>query len=135
MSLLLTSCSSWERTTAVGVGSGAAIGASYGVVGNYDTKSTIILSATGAVIGAGVGFAIHKLFKEKKYSESFEKVSDPSLPEEAKKQIPILLSPKIRRRWVPPKTEGKKRHGGYWMYEIERPMRWADEQPESQESP
>ncbi len=55
------------------------------------------------------------------------KQTDPSDSKKSKEsEGPKLLSPKVRRVWVPAKIEGDKYFDGHYMYVIEKQTTWSN---------
>jgi len=53
-SALAAGCATWQNTTLAGAATGAGIGLTYGIAGNYDDRSTLILGTGGTILGFGL---------------------------------------------------------------------------------
>jgi outer membrane protein OmpA-like peptidoglycan-associated protein len=76
--ILLTSCATEKKRTAIGAGAGAVVGAGLGAIIGHQTGHTgagaAIGAATGAVIGGGIGYYLDKQAAELKKIQGIENV-------------------------------------------------------------
>lgn len=121
LSFLLSSCSTMKRNTFIGASLGATAGSIGGtVIGapNNPVPGALVGTATGAAIGALIGFLTEpKTSKQVDVSVAGSKSSD--------LDSPSVMSPEVRRLWVPDKIEGNKYIKGHYMYVIERGTVWT----------
>mgnify|MGYP001164701239 FL=1 len=114
--LLQVSCSTMPKTvllgTAIGVGTGGAIGSQSG--------KTETGAAFGALLGAGLSYLILKSSEKK----TTAKVLSPEKLELDDVDSPFLKSPKVRKYWQNDKIEGRRFVKGHWIYEIEEQPTW-----------
>lgn len=117
--LMLTSCSTVEKS----IGLGAAIGGTAGgAIGNRDgsynrDKATMQGAAIGAILGGLIGYAAHK-DKSKTQSPNIEKVG-------LEPKAPSLTAPRVRRVFVPARIEGDRYIDGHYEYVIEKTSGWS----------
>lgn len=121
--LLLSSCSTPEKS----IGLGAAIGGSIGgAIGNQSGSggqrdaSTIQGLAIGAALGSLIGYAGYAGKKETKAKPDLRVEPLGQMP-----QGPSLSAPKVRRVWVPAQIEGDKYIDGHFVYVIEKTSQWS----------
>lgn len=76
--ILLTSCATENKRTAVGAGAGAVVGAGIGAIIGHQTGHTgagaAIGGATGALLGGGIGYYLDKQAAELKKIQGIENV-------------------------------------------------------------
>lgn len=119
ITLMISACSSMEKSIALGAAIGGTAG---GAIGNQDgsynrDKSTVQGAAIGAVLGGLIAYAAHKQEEKKQVPQTGK------LDLDAK--APSLTAPKVRRVWVPARIEGDKYIDGHFEYVIEKTSTWS----------
>lgn len=119
LSIMISACSSMEKSIALGAAIGGSAG---GAIGNADgsynrDKSTVQGAAIGAVLGGLIGYAAHKHEGKKQIT--------PNGKAELEPKAPSLTAPKVRRVWVPARIEGDRYIDGHFQYVIEKTSTWS----------
>ncbi|MGE4133303.1 MAG: hypothetical protein AB7F86_16790 [Bdellovibrionales bacterium] len=117
--LILTACTTVEKSIALGAAVGGTAG---GAIGNKDgtynrDKATVQGVAIGAILGGLIGYAAHK-DKSKTQNTPIEKVG-------LEPKAPSLTAPRVRRVFVPARIEGDKYIDGHYEYVIEKATGWS----------
>lgn len=112
--LSILGCSSVNKRTLIG----AAIGGTIGTVIGHQQQN----QAAGLVAGAAIGSFIGSASAQNASSAKSKQTSEPNFEPDA----PKLLSPKVRRIWVPARIEGEKYFEGHYMYVIEKQTTWSN---------
>jgi uncharacterized protein YcfJ len=130
ISVMLSSCATQTKSTAlggvVGAGTGAALGGIIdpGKNGEYRTRNVIIGSAVGGIAGAFAGSAIFES-SEKKKQEAYESGQKSAKAELSKQgHMPDLKNPKVEARWIEGKVVGNRYIDGHFEYIIIEPAHW-----------
>ena len=131
--ILITGCSTLDKSMALGGALGAGTLGSFGGLAtsnmdsHFQTKTMILSSALGGLIGMGVASVIYKQDKGKKEEwgkrrfTTYEKVmADPM-----KTNKPDLTKPRIETRWVKGQVVGDKYIEGHFEYIIVEPTHWG----------
>ncbi len=115
--IMVCSCSSLDQSIGLGVGAGAATGFSTSKLLHYNTKGTLVLTGTGALIGGIIGLLVHP--KQVFDTDSNSTAIYPSL-----RQSPPIRNAEMDELWVPDSIEGEKFIEGHKVHIIKRPAHW-----------
>lgn len=125
--LLQTGCSSMGKSvglgSAIGAGTGAAIGGILSQDGKYRTRNVIIGAGVGAVAGGFAGNAIHES-NEKDKELAYLKGKEAQRKASKNQATPSLQQPKVEAIWVESKISGNRYIEGHFEYVITEPTRW-----------
>ncbi len=125
--LLQTGCSSMGKSvglgSAIGAGTGAAIGGILSHDGKYRTRNVIIGAGVGAVAGGFAGNAIHES-NEKDKELAYLKGKEAERKSSKAVSPPSLQQPKVEAVWVESKVVGNRYIEGHFEYIITEPTRW-----------
>lgn len=125
--LLQTGCSSMGKSvglgSAIGAGTGAAIGGILSQDGKYRTRNVIIGAGVGAVAGGFAGNAIHES-NEKDKELAYLKGKEAQRKSSKAGSPPSLQQPKVEAVWVESKVVGNRYIEGHFEYIITEPTRW-----------
>ncbi len=125
--LLQTGCSSMGKSvglgSAIGAGTGAAIGGILSQDGKYRTRNVIIGAGVGAVAGGFAGNAIHES-NEKDKELAYLKGKEAERKSSKLGSPPSLQQPKVEAVWVESKVVGNRYIEGHFEYIITEPTRW-----------
>lgn len=125
--LLQTGCSTMGKSvglgSAIGAGTGAAIGGILSQDGKYRTRNVIIGAGVGAVAGGLAGNAIHES-NEKDKELAYLKGKEAQRKSSKAGSPPSLQQPKVEAVWVESKVQGNRYIEGHFEYIITEPTRW-----------
>lgn len=125
--LLQTGCSTMGKSvglgSAIGAGTGAAIGGILSQDGKYRTRNVIIGAGVGAVAGGFAGNAIHES-NEKDKELAYLKGKEAQRKSSKTGTPPSLQQPKVEAVWVESKVQGNRYIEGHFEYIITEPTRW-----------
>lgn len=125
--LLQTGCSTMGKSvglgSAIGAGTGAAIGGILSQDGKYRTRNVIIGAGVGAVAGGFAGNAIHES-NEKDRELAYLKGKEAQRKSSKAGSPPSLQQPKVEAVWVESKVHGNRYIEGHFEYIITEPTRW-----------
>jgi hypothetical protein len=125
--LLQTGCSTMGKSvglgSAIGAGTGAAIGGILSQDGKYRTRNVIIGAGVGAVAGGFAGNAIHES-NEKDKELAYLKGKEAQRKSSKAGSPPSLQQPKVEAVWVESKVQGNRYIEGHFEYIITEPTRW-----------
>lgn len=125
--LLQTGCSTMGKSvglgSAIGAGTGAAIGGILSQDGKYRTRNVIIGAGVGAVAGGFAGNAIHES-NEKDKELAYLKGKEAQRKSSKAGNPPSLQQPKVEAVWVESKVQGNRYIEGHFEYIITEPTRW-----------
>jgi hypothetical protein len=125
--LLQTGCSSMGKSvglgSAIGAGTGAAIGGILSQDGKYRTRNVIIGAGVGAIAGGFAGNAIHES-NEKDKELSYLKGKEAQRKSSKAGNPPSLQQPKVEAIWVESKVQGNRYIEGHFEYIITESTRW-----------
>ena len=116
MPFLLCRCASIEKSVGLGVGIGAASGIAASQIAHYNTKGTVVLGLSGAVIGGVLAALLHK-----NPPETSTPVPAVSV---LKGNSPPLKNAEQDAIWVPDKIEGDRFEEGHRVFLIKKPAHW-----------
>ena len=134
--LILTSsgCSTLDKSMSLGGAIGAGAVGSFGGLAtsgynrNFQTKTVILSSALGGLVGMGIANIIHNQSKnneekekKKKKFTSYEQI----MANPMKTDKPDLIRPRIETRWVKGRVDGDKYIEGHFEYIIVEPTHWG----------
>lgn len=123
---LLTSCSTLQKSMLTGGAIGAGAGLVGSVAGNYDGRSTAIITATTTIGGALLGLIVHKIVEHNNQSDKDLGSKKKLIPKDTNDEVPSLSTPEVRRIWVPDSIEGENFIKGHWKYVIEKQSEWRN---------
>lgn len=115
---LIQGCASMEGNIGIGAGAGAAAGLGTGYALHYNTKGKIFTTATGAVVGAGVGFLMHKLFAKSDSSNVT------TAEKERLEKYPFLSGPEVSKICKDDEIQGNKFVEKHCIFVIDRNSFW-----------
>lgn len=122
-----TGCSSMGKSvslgSAIGAGTGAALGGIIGKDGKHRTRNVIIGAGVGAVAGGFAGSAIHENHKRDKQL-SYLQGKEAERKSLKGKATPSLQEPRVEAIWVENKIIGNRYIEGHYEYIITEPTRW-----------
>lgn len=125
--LLQTGCSSMGKSvglgSAIGAGTGAALGGIMSQDGKYRTRNVIIGAGVGAVAGGFAGSAIYGS-NERDKELAFLKGKEAERKSSKSQAAPALQEPKVEAVWVESKVVGNRYIDGHFEYVITEPTRW-----------
>lgn len=125
--LLQTGCSSMGKSvglgSAIGAGTGAALGGIMSQDGKYRTRNVIIGAGVGAVAGGFAGSAIYGS-NERDKELAFLKGKEAERKSSKGQATPALQEPKVEAVWVESKVVGNRYIEGHFEYVITEPTRW-----------
>ena len=125
--LLQTGCSSMGKSvglgSAIGAGTGAALGGIMSQDGKYRTRNVIIGAGVGAVAGGFAGSAIYGS-NERDKELAFLKGKEAERKSSKAQATPTLQEPKVEAVWVESKVVGNRYIEGHFEYVITEPTRW-----------
>ena len=125
--LLQTGCSSMGKSvglgSAIGAGTGAALGGIMSQDGKYRTRNVIIGAGVGAVAGGLAGSAIYGS-NERDKELAFLKGKEAERKSSKGQTTPALQEPKVEAVWVESKVVGNRYIDGHFEYIITEPTRW-----------
>lgn len=125
--LLQTGCSSIGKSvglgSAIGAGTGAALGGIMSQDGKYRTRNVIIGAGVGAVAGGFAGSAIYGS-NERDKELAFLKGKEAERKSSKGQATPALQEPKVEAVWVESKVVGNRYIEGHFEYVITEPTRW-----------
>lgn len=125
--LLQTGCSSMGKSvglgSAIGAGTGAALGGIMSQDGKYRTRNVIIGAGVGAVAGGFAGSAIYGS-NERDKELAFLKGKEAERKSSKGQATPVLQEPKVEAVWVESKVVGNRYIEGHFEYVITEPTRW-----------
>lgn len=125
--LLQTGCSSMGKSvglgSAIGAGTGAALGGIMSQDGKYRTRNVIIGAGVGAVAGGFAGSAIYGS-NERDKELAFLKGKEAERKSSKAQATPALQEPKVEAVWVESKVVGNRYIEGHFEYVITEPTRW-----------
>lgn len=125
--LLQTGCSSMGKSvglgSAIGAGTGAALGGILSQDGKYRTRNVIIGAGVGAVAGGFAGSAVYGN-NERDKELAFLKGKDAERKSSKGQATPALQEPKVEAIWVESKVVGNRYIEGHFEYIITEPTRW-----------
>lgn len=125
--LLQTGCSSMGKSvslgSAIGAGTGAAIGGVLSQDGKYRTRNVIIGAGVGAIAGGFAGSAVYGS-NERDKEMAFLKGKEAERKSSKAGSPPNLQQPKIEAVWVESKVVGNRYIEGHFEYIITEPTRW-----------
>lgn len=125
--LLQTGCSSMGKSvglgSAIGAGTGAALGGIMSQDGKYRTRNVIIGAGVGAVAGGFAGSAIYGS-NERDKELAFLKGKEAERKSSKGQATPALQEPKVEVVWVESKVVGNRYIEGHFEYVITEPTRW-----------
>lgn len=125
--LLQTGCSSMGKSvglgSAIGAGTGAALGGILSQDGKYRTRNVIIGAGVGAVAGGFAGSAVYGS-NERDKELAFLKGKEAERKSSKGKATPALQEPKVEAIWVESKVVGNRYIEGHFEYIITEPTRW-----------
>lgn len=124
---LQTGCSSMGKSvglgSAIGAGTGAALGGIMSQDGKYRTRNVIIGAGVGAVAGGFAGSAIYGS-NERDKELAFLKGKEAERKSSKGQATPALQEPKVEAVWVESKVVGNRYIEGHFEYVITEPTRW-----------
>lgn len=125
--LLQTGCSSMGKSvglgSAIGAGTGAALGGILSQDGKYRTRNVIIGAGVGAVAGGFAGSAVYGS-NERDKELAFLKGKEAERKTSKGQATPALQEPKVEAIWVESKVVGNRYIEGHFEYIITEPTRW-----------
>lgn len=125
--LLQTGCSSMGKSvglgSAIGAGTGAALGGIMSQDGKYRTRNVIVGAGVGAVAGGFAGSAIYGS-NERDKELAFLKGKEAERKSSKGQATPALQQPKVEAVWVESKVVGNRYIEGHFEYVITEPTRW-----------
>lgn len=125
--LLQTGCSSMGKSvglgSAIGAGTGAALGGILSQDGKYRTRNVIIGAGVGAVAGGFAGSAVYGN-NERDKELAFLKGKEAERKSSKGQATPALQEPKVEAIWVESKVVGNRYIEGHFEYIITEPTRW-----------
>lgn len=125
--LLQTGCSSMGKSvglgSAIGAGTGAALGGILSQDGKYRTRNVIIGAGVGAVAGGFAGSAVYGS-NERDKELAFLKGKEAERKTSKGQATPALQEPKVEAIWVESKVVGNRYIEGRFEYIITEPTRW-----------
>ena len=125
--LLQTGCSSMGKSvglgSAIGAGTGAALGGILSQDGKYRTRNVIIGAGVGAVAGGFAGSAVYGN-NERDKELAFLKGKEAERKSSKSQATPALQEPKVEAIWVESKVVGNRYIEGHFEYIITEPTRW-----------
>lgn len=125
--LLQTGCSSMGKSvglgSAIGAGTGAALGGILSQDGKYRTRNVIIGAGVGAVAGGFAGSAVYGN-NERDKELAFLKGKETERKSSKSQATPALQEPKVEASWVESKVVGNRYIEGHFEYIITEPTRW-----------
>ncbi len=125
--LLQTGCSSMGKSvglgSAIGAGTGAALGGILSQDGKYRTRNVIIGAGVGAVAGGFAGSAVYGN-NERDKELAFLKGKEAERKSSKNQATPALQEPKVEAIWVESKVVGNRYIEGHFEYIITEPTRW-----------
>ena len=125
--LLQTGCSSMGKSvglgSAIGAGTGAALGGILSQDGKYRTRNVIIGAGVGAVAGGFAGSAVYGS-NERDKELAFLKGKEAERKTSKGQAKPALQEPKVEAIWVESKVVGNRYIEGHFEYIITEPTRW-----------
>lgn len=125
--LLQTGCSSMGKSvglgSAIGAGTGAALGGILSQDGKYRTRNVIIGAGVGAVAGGFAGSAVYGS-NERDKELAFLKGKEAERKTSKGQSTPALQEPKVEAIWVESKVVGNRYIEGHFEYIITEPTRW-----------
>jgi outer membrane lipoprotein SlyB len=125
--LLQTGCSTMGKSvglgSAIGAGTGAALGGILSQDGKYRTRNVIIGAGVGAVAGGFAGSAVYGN-NERDKELAFLKGKEAERKSSKGQAPPVLQEPKVEAIWVESKVVGNRYIEGHFEYIITEPTRW-----------
>lgn len=125
--LLQTGCSSMGKSvglgSAIGAGTGAALGGILSQDGKYRTRNVIIGAGVGAVAGGFAGSAVYGS-NERDKELAFLKGKEAERKSSKGQATPSLQEPKVEAIWVESKVVGNRYIEGHFECIITEPTRW-----------
>ena len=125
--LLQTGCSSMGKSvglgSAIGAGTGAALGGILSQDGKYRTRNVIIGAGVGAVAGGFAGSAVYGS-NERDKELAFLKGKEAERKTSKGQAKSALQEPKVEAIWVESKVVGNRYIEGHFEYIITEPTRW-----------
>jgi len=125
--LIQTGCSTMGKSaslgTAIGAGTGAALGGILSQDGKYRTRNVIIGAGVGAVAGGFAGSAVYGN-NERDKELAFLKGKEAERKSSKGQATPALQEPKVEAIWVESKVVGNRYIEGHFEYIITEPTRW-----------
>lgn len=125
--LLQTGCSSMGKSvglgSAIGAGTGAALGGILSQDGKYRTRNVIIGAGVGAVAGGFAGSAVYGS-NERDKELAFLKGKEAERKSSKGQITPALQEPKVEAIWIESKVVGNRYIEGHFEYIITEPTRW-----------
>ena len=109
--------------SAIGAGTGAAIGGVLSQDGKYRTRNVIIGAGVGAIAGGFAGSAVYGS-NERDKEMAFLKGKEAERKSSKAGSPPNLQQPKIEAVWVESKVVGNRYIEGHFEYIITEPTRW-----------
>lgn len=126
--LLQTGCSSMGKSvglgSAIGAGTGAAIGGIMGQDGNYRTRNVVIGAGVGALAGGVTGAVLHENNEKDKELSYLRGKEAERKAAKSNPSTPALQQPKVEAVWVESKVVGNRYIEGHFEYVITEPTRW-----------
>jgi hypothetical protein len=126
--VMMSGCSSREKSAGLGASLGAGMGAALGGIidpgknGKYRTRNVIVGATVGAIAG---GFTGSSLFDQKEQEKEIQELRNQSKASGRAPTPPELQQPKVEAQWVESKVVGNKWIEGHYEYIISEPTRWA----------
>lgn len=109
--------------SAIGAGTGAALGGIMSQDGKYRTRNVIVGAGVGAVAGGFAGSAIYGS-NERDKELAFLKGKEAERKSSKGQATPALQQPKVEAVWVESKVVGNRYIEGHFEYVITEPTRW-----------
>lgn len=126
--VLQTGCSSMGKSvglgSAIGAGTGAALGGILSQDGKYRTRNVIIGAGVGAVAGGFAGSAVYGSNERDKELAFLKGKEAERKTSKGGQATPALQEPKVEAIWVESKVVGNRYIEGHFEYIITEPTRW-----------